>query len=406
MGARAGTARGRLGWRRQDGATLLVASLMVGALAAVAAAQEGTLTREQVSGIMATTRDLSGRNLGGLDLSRLNLSRADLRRAKLIGSNLEGADLWRADLADAELARARLVGANLSAADLSSADLTGADLSQANLSEAKLRKAKLGGRARLVATNLTKAGLSEVDLREASAEGAVFKSASLRLADLRGANLTDANLEGADLTGSQLANANLTRASLRRAELPRADFQGANLDGAIFVGSKHTQARNLDKAVNFERARWQEAPSAAPEAKRPAAVGPVTARIHLRSGAVLEVESWVEQDETVVYTQAGVTYGVARGEIAKIEDTQGRPIALRTPDKGSDEIFRCKPPKIGDSEVILLEFFQCTGARPSSRTRMREGRETTVYTVSSRASGYSTFWVLNGRVVQIDTASR
>ncbi|MGH2652486.1 MAG: hypothetical protein ACRDHK_14885, partial [Actinomycetota bacterium] len=69
MGARAGTARGRLGWRRQDGATLLVASsLMVGALAAVAAAQEGTLTREQVSGIMATTRDLSGRNLGGLDL--------------------------------------------------------------------------------------------------------------------------------------------------------------------------------------------------------------------------------------------------------------------------------------------------------------------------------------------------
>ncbi len=406
MTAGPGRARGRLGGRRRDGAILLVTSLMVGALATGAAAQEGTLTREQVAGIMASTRDLSGRNLGGLDLSKLSLSRANLRRAKLIGSNLEGADLWRADLTEAELTRARLVGANLNGADLSSADLTGADLSQANMSEAKLRKAKLGGRARLAGTNLTKAVLSEVDLREASAEGAVFKEATLRTADLRGANLTDANLEGADLAGSQLANANLTRASLRRAELPRVDFQGANLDGAIFVGSKHAQARNLDKAVNFDRARWQEAPPAAPDVKKPAAAGPVAARIHLRTGVVLEVESWVEQDETVVYAQGGVTYGVPRGEIAKIEDAQGRPIALRAPDKGSDEIFRCKAPKIGDSEVILLEFFQCTGARPSSRTRMREGREVTVYTVSSRPSGYSTFWVLNGRVVQIDTASR
>lgn len=405
MAARAEAERGRR-WTRR-GALVLVACLGVGALVTVARAQEGALTREQVSAIMATTRDLSGKTLSGLDLSKLNLGRANLRRAKLIGTNLEGADLWRAELVSADLSQARLVGANLNAADLSSATLTGADLSQANLSEANVRKAKLGGGARLAGTNLGKAELFGVELREARAPGASFKDASLMLADLRGADLTEASLDGADLTGSQLSGANLTRASLRRAKLARADFEQTNIEGTIFAGSDYKSARNLEKAVNFPQAKWEEAAPAAAEAKTAAAAGPVVARIHLRSGATIEVESWAEQEETVLYTQRGVTYGVPRGDIAKMEDAQGRPIALREPSKGSDEIFKCKAPKLGDGEGVLQEFFRCTGARPSVRSRMREGRQVTVYSVSSRSAGYqyNYYWVLNGQIVQIESGN-
>jgi uncharacterized protein YjbI with pentapeptide repeats len=377
--------------------------LVAGTLAAAAGAQEPVLERERVLIILATTRDLSGRNLSGLDLSKLNFARTNLRRARLQKTNLEGADLWRADLSGADLSGARLAGAGLPGADLSSANLDGADLSRANLAGAGLRRAKLNG-ARLVGADLTRAELFGVELREAQAQQAVLKEAGLMLADLRGTDLTEANLEGAGLEGSQLVGANLTRASLRRARLARADFERANIAGADLVGADHTSARNIDRAVGVQQAKWLDTGPAPSEAGASGSAGPVTARIHLQSGQVVEVESWEERETTVVYTRGGVTYGVPRTEIAKVEDTQGRPLALRTPSGRSDDVFRCKTPRLGDAETVVQEYFRCTGVRPSFRTRTREGREMTVYTVPSRTArqSYDHYWVLNGQVVQVE----
>jgi hypothetical protein len=54
---------------------------------------------------------------------------------------------------------------------------------------------------------------------------------------------------------------------------------------------------------------------------------------------------------------------------------------------------------------MLQEFFRCTGAKPSFRTRIRAGRELTVYSVPPRSAGFrhTHYWVRNGQVVEIET---
>jgi len=55
--------------------------------------------------------------------------------------------------------------------------------------------------------------------------------------------------------------------------------------------------------------------------------------------------------------------------------------------------------------TMLQEFFRCTGAKPSFRTRIRAGRELTVYSVPPRSAGFrhTHYWVRNGQVVEIET---
>lgn len=114
-----------------------------------------------------------------------------------------------------------------------------------------------------------------------------------------------------------------------------------------------------------------------------------------------------------VEAQPGV---LTREQVAVIlgstRDLSGKNLAgldlskLNLPPKGSDDIFKCKAPKLGDDEGMLQELFRCTGAKPSFRTRIRAGRELTVYSVPSRSAGfrYDHYWVRNGQVVEIETA--
>ena len=134
------------------------------------------------------------------------------------------------------------------------------------------------------------------------------------------------------------------------------------------------------------------------------AVGHASAvRIHLKSGATIDAESWSEQDEVLLYTQAGVTYGVPRGDVARLEDAQGRPIELKSTAKGSDDVFQCRTPQVGDSESTVLAFFRCLGATPSFRTRIWEGRQATVYTIPPRSGRQrELYWVVNGRLTQVE----
>jgi len=62
-----GDARWGIGSERRRGVLGLLTSLAVGVLVASVDAQPEALTREQVTVILGSTRDLSGKNLAGLD---------------------------------------------------------------------------------------------------------------------------------------------------------------------------------------------------------------------------------------------------------------------------------------------------------------------------------------------------
>ena len=89
------------------------------------------LTLKQVTSILKSTRNLSGRNLSGLNLVGVDLSRCNLK-----GVDLNHADLERADLGESNLERADLSGANLKMANLRLSGLTGVNLDKADLSGA------------------------------------------------------------------------------------------------------------------------------------------------------------------------------------------------------------------------------------------------------------------------------
>lgn len=86
------------------------------------------LSFEQITGILRTTRNLSGRNLSGLNLVGLDLSNCSLKGADMRGSNLE-----RADMMGSNLERVDMTGANLKMASFYQSALTAAKLDNAVL---------------------------------------------------------------------------------------------------------------------------------------------------------------------------------------------------------------------------------------------------------------------------------
>lgn len=132
----------------------------------------------------------------------------DLQGAFMEGANLIEAHLKKADLEDISLSHAFLMGAHLEAADLGRANLTDARLTRANLT----------------------------------------------LADLFGAQLMEAWMIGADLTGASLSEADLTGAHLTAATLTGADLSKADFTGAEVDQEALDVARNVDKALNLDKA--------------------------------------------------------------------------------------------------------------------------------------------------------
>lgn len=86
------------------------------------------LSFKQITEILRTTRNLSGRNLSGLNLVGLDLSNCSLKGADMRGSNLE-----RADMMGSNLERVDMTGANLKMASFYQSALTAAKLDNAVL---------------------------------------------------------------------------------------------------------------------------------------------------------------------------------------------------------------------------------------------------------------------------------
>ena len=86
------------------------------------------LSNEDVSALLKTSKDLSGKNLKGLNLVGANLSKCNLKGADLSNANLE-----RADLGESDLERVNLAGANLRMASLKLTGMIGANLENAVL---------------------------------------------------------------------------------------------------------------------------------------------------------------------------------------------------------------------------------------------------------------------------------
>lgn len=221
------------------------------------AAQQPTLSRDQVLALLAAGNerapvDLTGRDLSGLDLAGVDFRRADMSRARLVRTRLRGAQMHGVKLNDAVATGADLAGAVLDLATLERIDLSGASLREASL----------------YATILTGAVLVEADLTRARI-----------ISTMSGVKLTRAKLAGADLgadpgnqpmgimrtdaTGADLAQADLTKANLRKVNFTRADLSGADLTGADVAGADFTGAvlrgihgrsdlRGADRAKNLE----------------------------------------------------------------------------------------------------------------------------------------------------------
>lgn len=86
------------------------------------------MTLNQVTHILKTTRDLSGRDLSGLNLVGVNLSKCNLKGADLRHANFE-----RADLGESNLERADLADANLKMTNFRLSGMLGANLNNAIL---------------------------------------------------------------------------------------------------------------------------------------------------------------------------------------------------------------------------------------------------------------------------------
>jgi arabinogalactan oligomer/maltooligosaccharide transport system substrate-binding protein len=183
--------------------------------------------------ISQTAREQTLTTLRRLNAGRNKIVLQFLRDAHLIGmqdavinlsnTDLSNDDLSGADLSGIDLAGATLTGAQLSGADLSGATLGGADLGRANLSGANLSNAYLFG-AFLNGTDLSGAVLSDATLTSAFLGGANMSRAILTGAFLNGANLTGAQLNGASLSGADLVNAGLAGTDLSGADLSDADL--------------------------------------------------------------------------------------------------------------------------------------------------------------------------------------
>lgn len=124
--------------------------------------------------------------------------------------------------------------------DLSGMDLRWLDLSGIDLSNAILKK------VRFDYSNLTGANLSNSDLTNARFCPTNLTNANLKGADLRGAIMPDSTLAGADLAGANFSG---------MLNLLGVDFTGANLAGADFTGANMEGVRNLDKALNADKAK-------------------------------------------------------------------------------------------------------------------------------------------------------
>lgn len=230
-------------------------------------ADEGTLARQDLTGV-----DLSRLELRGVDLSGAWLENANLAGASLAGTNLSEAVLARADLTDADLAGANLSKANLGLAQLVRTRVDGADCTEAILGKARLegasfRQALLRSadfkEAEFHGTDMSHAVLSEAVFLKQDLQGLCFVGADLGQCvfievDVRGVDFTGASLEGAtfltakgegtvfagahmagtrfvqecDFTGADFREASLERANLRATRLSRSDFSGARLSAA------------------------------------------------------------------------------------------------------------------------------------------------------------------------------
>lgn len=82
-----------------------------------------------------------------------------------------------------------------------------------------------------------------------------------------------------------------------------------------------------------------------PVSPNPAAVK--TARVYLRYGAPIDVESWRLQGELLFYVHGGVTHGVPKGDVARIDDDQGRPLLV-----GADTEVRGPSPGAAVSSAV------------------------------------------------------
>lgn len=86
------------------------------------------LSFKQITEILKSSRNLSGRNLSGLNLVGMDLSGCNLKGADMRGSNLE-----RADMSNSNLERVDFTGANLKMASFFLSAMTAANLEQAVL---------------------------------------------------------------------------------------------------------------------------------------------------------------------------------------------------------------------------------------------------------------------------------
>jgi len=86
------------------------------------------LSFKQITEILKSGRNLSGRNMSGLNLVGLDLSGCNLK-----GADMRGSDLERADMSNSNLERVDFTGANLKMASFFLSAMTAANLEQAVL---------------------------------------------------------------------------------------------------------------------------------------------------------------------------------------------------------------------------------------------------------------------------------
>lgn len=102
----------------------------------------------------------------------------------------------------------------------------------------------------LLISNLLFANLEGCNLKRASLNSSVLELSNLKNVDFREADLFNVRLNNANLKG-----ANFEGASLYYADLDGAHLSGANLERANLLRANLLRARNLDKALNLDKAR-------------------------------------------------------------------------------------------------------------------------------------------------------
>ncbi|MBW4695340.1 MAG: pentapeptide repeat-containing protein [Lyngbya sp. HA4199-MV5] len=170
-----------------------------------------------------------------LDLSNTNLAKANLREACL----------ERADLREADLREAYLGGANLNKADLRDANLSCINRDRVNPT--------------INIINFSGAFLNQANLSEALLSRANFKNANLNKANFTTTVLCQANFTTANLVQTILSGADLSGADFSSAVLSGSDLSGANIQGAKFFGAKGLVTAQIQSAIGWENALYDEA---------------------------------------------------------------------------------------------------------------------------------------------------